>query len=200
MMKVKITWKYSKPPIYRAPIYRVPRFTGLNSFPQIQALCVKLCKLNFDLPGPLIYRAFLFPPRGPVNRGSTVSPSPSLYRKISASSNLDLYPHNITILAIIGQPINIDNNWLKKRKFLARNSLGIIFRHGKIGLKNVSGVIVVIEGQLANVNRRCAVIVVIEGQLANVDRRCIVIVTDWGTTSLCWWRCIVIMTDWGTAS
>ena len=34
----------------------------------------------------------------------------------------------------------------------------------------------VIEGQLANVNRRCAVIVVIEGQLANVDRGCIVIV------------------------
>ena len=45
---------YSKTPFYRAPIYRVPQFTGDSPFLQNEALCVNQCELQPDLLGPSI--------------------------------------------------------------------------------------------------------------------------------------------------
>eukprot|EP00116_Pleurobrachia_bachei_P018250 sb/3478512/ len=45
-----------------------PRFTGRKTFPQFRKLTV----YHPDIPGSSIYRAKLFPPSIPVNRGPTV--------------------------------------------------------------------------------------------------------------------------------
>ena len=59
--------RYSRTPIHRAPIYRVPRFTGPDPFlPKSSFMCKSKRMLpRFTVPE-------LLPPRGPVNRGSTV--------------------------------------------------------------------------------------------------------------------------------
>ena len=64
---MSIVWyKYSKSktPIYRAPIYRKPRFTAANFFPQIGLNMQIVNKQNPDLPRTPLYRGW-FQPQNP---------------------------------------------------------------------------------------------------------------------------------------
>ena len=69
---VIIVIKYSKTPVYRAPIYRKPRFTAANFFPQIGLYMHIVNKQNPDLPRTPIYRGCFLSPKPAVNRGFTV--------------------------------------------------------------------------------------------------------------------------------
>eukprot|EP00116_Pleurobrachia_bachei_P018490 sb/3478752/ len=66
VLQTKISIYVQSTPIYRAPIYRKPRFTGRVNFPRYRKLTV----FHPDIPGTPIYQAKSFPPEDPGKSGS----------------------------------------------------------------------------------------------------------------------------------
>ena len=79
-MKYTFCSSYSKTPIYRAPIYWIPRFTGPQFYPPKTCFVCKSVQnvprytVHLDLPNLIP-----FPPRGLVNRGFTVHHTDNMF-------------------------------------------------------------------------------------------------------------------------